>query len=368
MGYSERKKLYSDIEKERGRPLISFVTSTRMNATGSIASDLIPHFMRQLSALKTEEEEKIDFLIVSNGGDPTVAWRIITLIREHFNHVSVLLPDSAYSAATLLALGADDVVMHSFANLGPVDPQIEYVSNDGNRDRSFSFAAEDLRHFIDFVKEDVGISDQAQLESAFEFACRELGPTQIGFAKRSSHLSLSLGEKLLRQHMDDQNEASAIAEALSKSFYHHGHPVSRSEAKDIGLPVTDASDPERELMRQVWEDFEVEMKCREPFNPMNVVLSSKEGKNLLKATKQINIPAGIDQQNQQQLLNYLLKQVEIVDIEPVDYSMFLAAVESTRCKSQFRQNGKIFAHRLPSNQIHLNNITVDARWIFDSHD
>jgi hypothetical protein len=45
-------------------------------------------------------------LVVSNGGDPITVARIIGLLRERFSKVSVLLPYVAFSAATLVALGA----------------------------------------------------------------------------------------------------------------------------------------------------------------------------------------------------------------------------------------------------------------------
>jgi hypothetical protein len=323
-----------------------------------MASDVIPHFMRQLSLLRDSDSDEIDLMVVSTGGEPTVAWRIITLIREHFDHVSILLPDIAYSAATLLALGADDILMHSFANLGPVDPQITYVSRDEDQERRESFAAEDLRHFIDFIREDVGLSDQEQMEKAFEFACEEVGATKIGFAKRSTHLSISMGEKLLKQHMNDEKEASAIAQALSRSFYHHGYPLSRTEAEEIGLPISDPEPPVRSLMRKVWLDYEEEMNCNRPFSPMEEVLTSDEGEKLLEGVEQFKLPAGINPQQQQQVLQAILSQLDSVVVEPVDYSLFQAAVESSRAHSHYRQQGKIFAQRLPDSRIHTNKVPV----------
>src|SRR5687767_1087206 len=64
--------------------------------------------------------DNLDILIVSNGGDPMVPLRIIGMVRERYKKIAALLPYAAYSAATLLALGADEIVMHPFSNLGPV--------------------------------------------------------------------------------------------------------------------------------------------------------------------------------------------------------------------------------------------------------
>ena len=125
MPYQERIDLYKAIEKLRGKPLIVYVTSSRPGpgASGLMAGDVIHEFANQLLKIPNDVEE-VDILIVSNGGDATVAWRVISMLREKFKRVSVLLPYAAFSAATLLALGADEIVMHPFSNLGPVDPQL----------------------------------------------------------------------------------------------------------------------------------------------------------------------------------------------------------------------------------------------------
>ena len=125
MSYDSRLELYKRIETARGRPLIAYITSSRQNASAQMASDVIPQFTKQLIRIPRASQE-VDVLIVSNGGDPTVSWRMISLIRERFQKVGVLLPYAAFSAATLLALGADEIVMHPFSNLGPVDPQLSY--------------------------------------------------------------------------------------------------------------------------------------------------------------------------------------------------------------------------------------------------
>ncbi len=219
MNYQERTELYRQIAEIRKRPLISYVTSFRANANASIASDVISHFLKQISEIPSEIDS-IDLMVISYGGDPTVAYRIVNLLRERFKKFGVLLPYTAYSAATLISLGADEIVMHPFANLGPVDPQLSYK----HQDKEIHFGSEDLRNFLDFVKCDVGISDQEQLQKSFELACKEVGAIPIGIAKRSSQLALSMGEKLLSSHMSDSNKAKTIAETLNKSFYHHGYP------------------------------------------------------------------------------------------------------------------------------------------------
>ena len=126
MAYTERKILYKRIEKKRERPLITYVTSIRPNLSSSMGGDAVAEIIDQIKMIP-EGEKEVDFMIVSNGGDPIVALRIISMLRERFEKVSVLLPYVAYSAATILALGADEIVMHPFSNLGPIDPQLTSI-------------------------------------------------------------------------------------------------------------------------------------------------------------------------------------------------------------------------------------------------
>lgn len=360
MNYTDRTELYRQIAEIRKRPVISYVTSFRPNANASIASDVISHFLKQISEIPAEIDS-IDLLIISYGGDPTVAYRIVNLLRERFKKFGVLLPYTAYSAATLISLGADEIVMHPFANLGPVDPQLSYK----HQDKEIHFGSEDLRNFLDFVKCDVGVSDQEQLQKSFELACKEVGAIPIGIAKRSSQLALSMGEKLLSSHMSDSNKAKTIAETLNKSFYHHGYPLGPSEAKKIGLPVVNPPEDLRILLHKVLLSFESEMKFDSPFNPLETVLSDPQTAALLAPVSQIQLPANLPQQLLQQAYNQVLQQINVAQIPPIDYNLFIACVESVFGRSHFKIDGKIFANRLPDNNIAINVIPIKSEWTFE---
>jgi hypothetical protein len=69
----------------------------------------------------------VDVLIHSPGGSPEATERIVTLLRRNFTDVTFLVPHSAYSAATMLVLSGDRVILHPAATLGPIDPQINGI-------------------------------------------------------------------------------------------------------------------------------------------------------------------------------------------------------------------------------------------------
>src|SRR5260370_36471009 len=120
MSWTDRIKLYDKIERHRERPLIVYATSKREGVYATMATDALPHIIEQIDSLP-EGTKAMDFLITSYGGDPMVAWRIMTLIRQRVDKVAVMIPQSAYSAATLLAFGANEIIMHPNGHIGPVD-------------------------------------------------------------------------------------------------------------------------------------------------------------------------------------------------------------------------------------------------------
>lgn len=267
MSYAERKEIYKKIEGLRKRPLLVYVTSTRSGNGGQMGLDVIPEFCEQIDRISKRKNE-VDILLVSQGGDPIVPWRIMGLLRERFKEIGVIIPYAAQSAATILSFGADEIIMHPFACLGPIDPQITDFSNP-LRPRVFS--AEDLKCFAEFMSSDMKVSDVDFGKNSIELLGRVLDPLSIGTAKKSMKLSENLASKLLSLHMTDTKKIAAIVKEYNNKA-HHGYTISRSEARDAGLPVKN-SDPKMEsLMWKIWIDIESELKCRVPFHPPGLLI------------------------------------------------------------------------------------------------
>src|SRR5919198_4724796 len=119
MSWSDRVHIYEQIENHRRCPLIVYVTSKREGADAPMSNDAIPYLIEQLDRIP-KDSKAIDLLIASYGGEPMVAWRIMSLLHQRVDKVSVLIPQSAYSAATLVAFGANEIVMHPNGHIGPV--------------------------------------------------------------------------------------------------------------------------------------------------------------------------------------------------------------------------------------------------------
>src|ERR1043166_2174154 len=109
MGFQERLGLISEIEKIRQSKVICYLTSLRPNLSASMAEDAVRIFFEHLMLLQERPIPKLDVFLCSNGGSGALPWRLISLLREFADKIGVLIPYRAYSAATMVALGADAI-------------------------------------------------------------------------------------------------------------------------------------------------------------------------------------------------------------------------------------------------------------------
>ena len=361
--YSDRKKLYKSIYNIRKRPLIVYVTSIRPKLSCQMAGDSIAPIIEQINNIPIKSKE-IDFLIISNGGDPITSLRIIGLLRERFEHISVLLPYVAYSAATILSLGADEIIMHPFSNLGPVDPQLTVTRQNGHgQQEQLQFSSEDLRNFIDFIKSDVGISDQQHLISAISPLINDVGSLPIGSAKRGQQLSLTLSEKMLSTPIQDKNKAKAISKALNTSYYHHGYAVSRKEAFDMGLNIVYPDKKLEDLMWKIWLDISAEMKCENTFDVIKEIMEDPQASAMINQIPVVNLPAGTPPHIAQQIIVNHANNVPVTTRSALKKKAFMASVESTYFAKSVYNNIDILFWRNPDMSLAANLTLSSSGWI-----
>ena len=272
----ERLDLIRALESVRdGRKVITFLNSTRPNLESQMAMDAIPVVHEHLRTITSPKAEtRIDLFLHSNGGEGTVPWRLVTLIREYCSEFNVLVPHNAFSAATLTALGADKVVMHPMGMLGPTDPTATHPFNPpdpNNPGQVLGISVEDVASYIDLVKEDVGIQHEDELVQAFNVLARKVHPLALGNVKRATSQSRMMGEKLLSLRPGEDfgsHDVAEIIQKLTSQLYFHGHPINRTEAReDVRLSfVVDATPEEEKAMWALYSAYRDEMQMRQPFD------------------------------------------------------------------------------------------------------
>jgi hypothetical protein len=225
---------------------------------------------------KEEAKNGIDLMIHSNGGSGTVPWRIVSLIREYTKSFAVLVPHRAFSAATLVALGADEIVMHPMGCLGPIDPSVANIFNPPHPHHAGQpapISVEDVTAYFKLVKEEIGITHEDELIQALLALSEKVHPLALGNVQRHHNQSRMMASKLLKTHMsaDKEHEISQIVENLKSNLFFHGHPISRQEARnDLNLKVNPNPDPAvEELMWETFLEYEKDLDLNSPFQPLH---------------------------------------------------------------------------------------------------
>ena len=364
MHLKDRVKNYKAIELRRQRPLIVYATSTRQGLSSVIAGDAVRELIEQIDAISAEQYE-VDVLIHSAGGDALAAWKLMSVLRERFRFVGVLVPFTAFSAATLFCLGADEIVMHPHASLGPIDPQIE-VPRPGETTGTIRFSFEDVGAFLRFLKDEIGLSEQAYVTPVIEKLLSVVDPVRVGGAKRASELSTDVGERLLRMHMtspDDRGRTREIADRLNKSFFAHGDAVSRSRARELQLKVAADDEKLEKLMWEAYLGLESYMDLRSAFNLLEYYLAH-DGK-LPSPPGPLVLPPNTPDQVAQQIWSAVAQEALQDRATPVqvDYQLVHAVIESGRKAAEYRSCGTLSAVGMTGGEVRVGQVVTSSRWV-----
>jgi len=272
----DKKSLIQQIERIRGSRVITYLTNDRQGAVNArIAMDIIPIISKQLRNIR--KANNIDLLIYSTGGDTMVPWRLVSMIREYCDKFSVLVPYKAHSAATMIALGADEIVMSDLSELSPIDPSAANIFNPqdpNNPQNRIPISVEDVMAYFDLAKNKFGIKnddDLAKIFNKFVESNPQIHPLALGNINRTHNLIRVLARRLLKSHklpMKD-DEIEKIVDYFTEKLYSHQYFIGRKEAKeDLGLKtVVYADELLSKTMTELFEEYAKEMELGTIWNP-----------------------------------------------------------------------------------------------------
>ena len=249
----EKKQLIQQIEKTRNSKVITYITSDRQGPVNArVAMDIIPIISKQLRQIG--KVENIDLFLYSTGGDTMVPWRLVSMIREYCNKFSVIIPYKAHSAATMISLGADEIVMSDLSELSPIDPSTANVfnpSDPSNPQSKIPISVEDVMAYFDLAK------------NKFVEANPQIHPLALGNVNRTHNLIRMLAKRLLKSHKMPmkEDEIDKVVDYFTEKLYSHQYFIGRKEAKeDLGLKnVINADTNLTKSMTDLYESYQQEM-------------------------------------------------------------------------------------------------------------
>lgn len=226
-----RQDLLRQIEERTGRRLICYVAGPMT----SISSQDIPPFVDLLHDV--EQGSDLDLLLNTPGGDVDQAERIVLICRKRVGKGAfrVVIPNSAKSAGTLIAIAADEIVMGEPSELGPIDPQVTITTQRGEpMDRP-------AQSFLDGLEEIVDKGREEELSAAYFPLLDKLDPALIDFCRKALLRSEQFAQRFLSEHMlkDDPEKAKEVARELNSVAKHlsHGAVIDADRALEMGLEV-----------------------------------------------------------------------------------------------------------------------------------
>lgn len=277
MARADRVALIDLLQQARRSRIIAVFLGDRPGAETRIAADLLPRMARYLRTIG--KTQSIDLFLYSTGGDIMTGYRTVSLVRNYCDRFSVLVPFKCQSTATLISLGADEIVMLPEGQLSPVDPSINGPYNPMIPGATFQpgmplpvlpVSVEEVISYVKLAEEELGLKSEAGLTSVFERLTADVRPLALGQVYRARTQIRMLSRRLLENHMK-QAQAERIEEivtTLTEKLYSHDYLISRAEAQSIGLPVVHASGDVEEHMANLLDRYVSDLSLFQPFNPM----------------------------------------------------------------------------------------------------
>ena len=263
---AQRLLLLNSIATARKSHVVAYVTCGRGSLGTSIGSDVIRVFREILGAVGNQA--RLDLFLITRGGHTLTPLRLVSLLREFAKEVHVVVPYMAHSAGTLIALGADSIVMGTMGELGPVDPSVanqfnpvvETADAQGGKLPTprprIPISVEDVTSYLSLASEKAKL-DPAGMTAAFSALTSAVSPLALGNILRHHTLIRHLVRRLLMMHMDKEADKAAIdslVETLTEKLYAHDYLITRDEAASLGLNI---QRPDPEVETWMWDLFKL---------------------------------------------------------------------------------------------------------------
>lgn len=191
--------------------------------------------------------EDLHLILWSPGGDGETAVRLVRSAQARCRELTVIVPDQAKSAATILCLGAHHIMMGPSSDLGPVDPMFFLGPQN-------PVSAKDLIAAVESAESAVASNPDSYPIHASLLA--DVTEIQLQQARSALERTEDLVEEALRSNPDrSQAEVDGLKAKLKAPLIDspksHAAIFGSSDARSAGLPVKEA-DPGGEQWKFVW--------------------------------------------------------------------------------------------------------------------
>lgn len=231
-----RKELIREIQRSTGRSLLCYITRDQ----GISEEDV--RYLEELLCTITADRP-LDLMLNSPGGSIATAVKMVNMLwnADGDNLFRLVVPDEAKSAATLVALGASEIVMSNTSELGPIDPQVQ--GPDGNWHSVFDYIAA-------YESAEDNLRSKPN-DPAYKLTFEKFDPVRFQSLQQMTEYTRQSAENLLKRHGGNYTWAPSRLMDTDMFRLHEQVIDWETAQRDIYLNVRYMSDKEP-LWRLYW--------------------------------------------------------------------------------------------------------------------
>lgn len=237
-----RRGRLAQLQQITGRPVVLYAVDMFnrqkiQNTGGDISIDLSDK-SGFVEAIRGITGTDLDVILHSPGGSPEATETIVHLLRSKFQNIRFIIPNIAKSAATMLAMSGDEIILGENAELGPTDPQMVINGR-------FNPAHAILKQFGN-AKDELSKSNDAL--PAWLPILQQYGPSLLVECENAIDLTHSLVKDWLKKYMlkadaNKARKADQISKFLgNKKHLSHGRMIRLDELKAKGVNAKGTSE------------------------------------------------------------------------------------------------------------------------------
>lgn len=250
VNWKETQTIISSLEERFKSKVICYFTASNTHMNEYHADFFLDHIR------KMGEQEKISLVLVSYGGGTTSPLRISGILRDSCKTLEIIIPGRCASAATILSLCADKIIMSPGGFLTAIDCSVTHELNpkEPGSSRPVSVSVDQVKRILKFLNDEGPVKDKDGInEGAYRTLFKYLHPLAVAEIDRTSSGSERIAIMMMKMHLKDfgsEEKVVSIAKRLNYDYPTHGFPILFNEAKEIGLPVEKA---DKETSNILWD-------------------------------------------------------------------------------------------------------------------
>lgn len=208
----------------------------------------------------------LDLVLVSLGGDISSAFKLLQLLKKHAGSVTAIVPLRAKSAASLIALGCDKLIMCKAGELGPIDPQVMDPET-GKR-----IPAHSVKAALDFI----GNVDDPSVKMAL---ADKIPVLLVGAYMSAADAGKQYLEEIFIKYNKEDREK--LLNIFTEKFLSHSYPIDSIILQEIGINLDEISSEHERLVYELVEYCEASCTAAYEKNTKN------HGKTLMFITSDV---------------------------------------------------------------------------------